>query len=263
MLRLENVSHSFKNGSEVLKVLHHIEFEVKEGEMIALLGSSGSGKSTLLNLMAGLMKPTEGHIYIAGQDIVKFSENKLAVFRRKHIGFIFQAYELIPTLTILENVELPLVFQSVSGSKRRKKALELLEMMGIADKARLYPSQLSGGQQQRVSIARSLITEPSVIFADEPTGNLDTRTEEEIIRIMMNLNESMNTTFVVVTHEMEVAAQMKKTIMLRDGYLVRPDEKQPMLAHAPSLPGGDLQASADESDMQDDSESAEKAGDVS
>jgi len=224
MLRLENVSHSFKNGSEVLKVLHNIEFEVKAGEMIALLGSSGSGKSTLLNLMAGLMKPTEGHIYIAGQDIVKYNENKLAVFRRKHIGFIFQAYELIPTLTVRENVELPLVFQSVPRSKRRKKAMELLEITGIGDKAEMYPSQLSGGQQQRVSIARSLITEPSVIFADEPTGNLDTRTEEEILRIMMTLNQSMNTTFVIVTHEMEVAAQMKKTIMLRDGYLVTPGE---------------------------------------
>lgn len=224
MLRLENVSHSFKNGSEVLKVLHNIEFEVREGEMIALLGSSGSGKSTLLNLMAGLMKPTEGHIYIAGQDIVKYNENKLAVFRRKHIGFIFQAYELIPTLTVRENVELPLVFQSVPRSKRRKKAMELLEITGIGDKAEMYPSQLSGGQQQRVSIARSLITEPSVIFADEPTGNLDTKTEEEILRIMMTLNQSMNTTFVIVTHEMEVAAQMKKTIMLRDGYLVTPGE---------------------------------------
>lgn len=223
MLRLENVSHSFKNGNEVLKVLHNIQFEVQKGEMIALLGSSGSGKSTLLNLMAGLMKPTEGHIYIADQDIVKYGENKLAVFRRKHIGFIFQAYELIPTLTVRENVELPLVFQSVSPSKRRKKAMELLEMTGIGDKASLYPSQLSGGQQQRVSIARSLITEPSVIFADEPTGNLDTKTEEEIIRIMMSLNESMKTTFVIVTHEMEVAAQMKKTIMLRDGYLVQPE----------------------------------------
>lgn len=225
MLRLENVSHSFKNGSEVLKVLHNIEFEVQEGEMIALLGSSGSGKSTLLNLMAGLMKPTEGHIYIAGQDIVKYNENKLAVFRRKHIGFIFQAYELIPTLTVRENVELPLVFQSVPRSKRRKKAMELLEITGIGDKAEMYPSQLSGGQQQRVSIARSLITEPSVIFADEPTGNLDTKTEEEILRIMMTLNQSMNTTFVIVTHEMEVAAQMKKTIMLRDGYLVTPGQE--------------------------------------
>ncbi|WP_422659711.1 ABC transporter ATP-binding protein [Paenibacillus sp. EC2-1] len=225
MLRLENVSHSFKNGNEELKVLHHIQFEVRKGEMIALLGSSGSGKSTLLNLMAGLMKPTEGHIYIADQDIVKFGENKLAEFRRKHIGFIFQAYELIPTLTIRENVELPLVFQSISPSKRRKKAMELLEMTGIGDKAGLYPSQLSGGQQQRVSISRSLITEPSVIFADEPTGNLDTKTEEEIISIMMSLNKSMNTTFVIVTHEMEVAAQMKKTIMLRDGFLVQPEKQ--------------------------------------
>ena len=180
MLRLENVSHSFKNGNEVLKVLHNIQFEVQKGEMIALLGSSGSGKSTLLNLMAGLMKPTEGHIYIADQDIVKYGENKLAVFRRKHIGFIFQAYELIPTLTVRGERGASLVFQSVSPSKRRKKAMELLEMTGIGDKASLYPSQLSGGQQQRVSIARSLITEPSVILRTSRRGTWTPRRKRKL-----------------------------------------------------------------------------------
>ncbi|WP_438350805.1 ABC transporter ATP-binding protein [Paenibacillus sp. FA6] len=220
MLRVENITHSFKNGNEWTPVLHNINFEVKQGEMVALLGSSGSGKSTLLNLMAGLMKPTEGEIHIADHNIVKMSENKLSMFRRKHIGFIFQAYELITSLTVRENVELPLVFQSVSPSIRKQKSLALLERVGIPDKADLFPSQLSGGQQQRVSIARSLITEPSVIFADEPTGNLDSKTEEEIIDILLQLNKTMNTTFIIVTHEMDVAEQMQRIFALRDGYLV-------------------------------------------
>lgn len=224
MLRVDKISHSFKTGNEWTKVLHEISFSVKQGEMVALLGSSGSGKSTMLNLMAGLMKPTEGHIYIADQDIVKMGENKLAEFRRKHIGFIFQAYELITSLTVRENVELPLVFQSVSPSIRKQKALTLLEQVGLPDKANLFPSQLSGGQQQRVSIARSLITEPSVIFADEPTGNLDTRTEEEVISILLKLNQTMKTTFIVVTHELEVAEQMQRTFSLRDGYLINGQE---------------------------------------
>ncbi|NIK76590.1 ABC-type lipoprotein export system ATPase subunit [Paenibacillus castaneae] len=220
MLRVEQLSHSFKNGNESTVVLQEISFHVNKGEMIALLGSSGSGKSTLLNLMAGLMKPTEGNIYIAGHNIVSMNENQLAEFRRKHIGFIFQAYELIANLTVRENVELPLVFQSINPALRKHKALALLEQVGIPDKAELYPSQLSGGQQQRVSIARSLITEPSVIFADEPTGNLDTKTEEEIIMILKRLNQTMDTTFIIVTHEREVADHTQKIITLRDGYLV-------------------------------------------
>jgi ABC-type lipoprotein export system ATPase subunit len=232
LLRIEELSHSFMNGNEATAVLQHISFDVHKGEMIALLGSSGSGKSTLLNLMAGLMKPTEGQIFIADHNIVTMNENRLAEFRRKHIGFIFQAYELIANLTVRENVELPLVFQSIHPSIRKKKALALLEQVGIPDKAELFPSQLSGGQQQRVSIARSLITEPSVIFADEPTGNLDTKTEEEIIMILKHLNKSMETTFIIVTHEREVAAQTEKIITLRDGYLVTEQEaaRERMLA---------------------------------
>lgn len=235
MLRVEKIKHSFKTGNEWTTVLHDISFSVKEGEMVALLGSSGSGKSTLLNLMAGLMKPSEGHIYIAGQDIVQMGENKLAEFRRKHIGFIFQSYELIASLTVRENVELPLVFQSVLPAVRKQLALALLEQVGIPDKADLFPSQLSGGQQQRVSIARSLITEPSVIFADEPTGNLDSKTEEEIIAILLKLNQTMKTTFIVVTHEQEVAEQMQRTFSLRDGFLINGD---PAAADTEPVEGG-------------------------
>lgn len=231
MLRVEKLSHAFSNSTEITPVLHQVSFNVKQGEMVALLGSSGSGKSTMLNLMAGLMKPTEGSIYIAGQDIVKMSENKLAEFRRGHIGFVFQSYELIATMTVRENVELPLVFQSVRPSVRKKKALALLEEVGLPGKSELFPTQLSGGQQQRVSIARSLITEPSVIFADEPTGNLDTKTEEEIIGILQRLNREKNTTFVIVTHEAEVAEQMQKIITLKNGHLVT--DQEPLEQEAP------------------------------
>lgn len=219
MLRVKQLYHAFKNGQEIVPVLENINITIEKGQMVALLGSSGSGKSTLLNLMAGLMKPDQGEIWIADQDIVKFGENQLAEFRRSHIGFIFQAYELLSNLTIRENVELPLVFMGISPAKRKGKALELLEQVGLMEKSEMFPSQLSGGQQQRVSIARSLITEPSVIFADEPTGNLDTETEEEIIAILQQLNAKMGTTFVIVTHESEVAAQMQKIIRLQQGRL--------------------------------------------
>lgn len=220
MLRVEHLSHSFRNAQGSVPVLQDINLTIGKGKMVALLGSSGSGKSTLLNLMAGLMKPDQGKILIADQDIVRFSENRLAEFRRSHIGFIFQSYELLSNLTIRENVELPLVFMGVSPSKRKVKALQLLEQVGLGEKVNLFPSQLSGGQQQRVSIARSLITEPSVIFADEPTGNLDTETEEEIIAILQKLNREMDTTFVIVTHEAEVAEQMQVVLTLHKGVLV-------------------------------------------
>jgi len=223
VLVVQQLSHTFLSGTEPTQVLSGIDFRVEKGEMVALLGSSGSGKSTLLNLMAGLMKPTEGSILIAGRNIEKMNENDLAVFRRSHIGFIFQSYELIPHLTVRENVELPLVFQGVKGKVRRERAISLLSRVGLAGKTELFPSQLSGGQQQRVSIARSLITEPAVVFADEPTGNLDTKTEEEIIDLLIELNVGHGITFVIVTHEHEVARRTKRIIQLRDGRLVDPD----------------------------------------
>jgi putative ABC transport system ATP-binding protein len=223
VLVVKQLSHSFLNGTESTQVLAGIDFRVERGEIVALLGSSGSGKSTLLNLMAGLMKPTEGSILIAGRPIEKMSENELAVFRRTHIGFIFQSYELIPHLTVRENVELPLVFQGEKAKSRRERANALLARVGLAGKTELFPSQLSGGQQQRVSIARSLITEPAVVFADEPTGNLDTKTEAEIIDLLIELNVNHGITFVIVTHEHEVARRTKRIIQLRDGRLVESD----------------------------------------
>ncbi|KRE48245.1 ABC transporter ATP-binding protein [Paenibacillus sp. Soil724D2] len=225
MLAIERLSHSFRIGQEETPVLHELNFRVEQGEMVALLGSSGSGKSTLLNLMAGLMKPTRGSILIAGQAIEKMSENRLAEFRRTHIGFIFQSYELIPHLTVRENVELPLVFQSVASQERKQRAMALLQQVGIGDKSDMFPSQLSGGQQQRVSIARSLITKPAIVFADEPTGNLDTKTEKEIIDLLIDLNQN-GITFVIVTHEHEVARRTQRILQLRDGYLLEGNEQE-------------------------------------
>ncbi|NEW08747.1 ABC transporter ATP-binding protein [Paenibacillus sp. SYP-B3998] len=220
MLAVERLSHSFRTGQEDTPVLHELNFRVEQGEMVALLGSSGSGKSTLLNLMAGLMKPTKGSILIAGKAIEQMNENRLAEFRRTHIGFIFQSYELIPHLTVRENVELPLVFQSINSKERKERAMTLLGQVRIGDKSELFPSQLSGGQQQRVSIARSLITKPAIVFADEPTGNLDTKTEKEIIDLLIDLNQNSGITFVIVTHEHEVACRTQRILQLRDGYLL-------------------------------------------
>ncbi len=220
MLQVEALTHQFLTGSERTTVLDQIDFTVAESEIVALLGSSGSGKSTLLNLMAGLMKPSEGSIRICGQPIERMSENELAVFRRSRIGFIFQSYELIPHLTVRENVELPLVFQGVKEKERRERALLLLEQVGIGEKADMFTSDLSGGQQQRVSIARALITHPSIVFADEPTGNLDTQTEAEILRLLLELNETLGITFMIVTHEQEVARRTQRILRLKDGKLV-------------------------------------------
>jgi putative ABC transport system ATP-binding protein len=224
VLNIQNLSHSFRNGIEETMVLDQIDLHVVKQEVVALLGSSGSGKSTLLNLMAGLMKPTRGSILLAGKAIEKMSENQLAEFRRTNIGFIFQSYELIPHLSVIENVELPLVFQGKKSKERKLQAAAILQQVGLGEKLNMFPSQLSGGQQQRVSIARSLVTEPSIVFADEPTGNLDTKTEREIIDLLLDLNERLGITFVIVTHEHSVAQRAHRIIHLRDGKLASGEE---------------------------------------
>ncbi|WP_407942204.1 ABC transporter ATP-binding protein [Microaerobacter geothermalis] len=218
---IQQVSHSFMMGKIEVPVLHQISLSIKRGELVSLCGTSGSGKSTLLNLMAGLMKPTSGEVIVNGEIISRMTENQLCLFRRKYMGFIFQSYHLLPNLTALENVELPLVFSGESPKTRRKKATEILERVGLGDRMKHKPNELSGGQQQRVSIARALINQPAIVLADEPTGNLDSGTEAEILSMLKQMNQELGSTFVIVTHDEAVAAQSHRTIYLRDGKIAR------------------------------------------
>ncbi|EJL42322.1 peptide ABC transporter ATP-binding protein [Brevibacillus agri] len=220
-LTVTGVNHSYGTGKIKVPVLFDINLHVNRGEFVALCGSSGSGKSTLLNLLAGLTKPEEGSVMVSGEEISKFNENELCLFRRKHMGFIFQSYNLLPNLTALENVELPLIFAGESVKKRRAKAKEILHRVGLEGRIDHRPNELSGGQQQRVSIARALVNQPGIILADEPTGNLDSKTEQEILHLMREMNRENGTTFIIVTHEQEVAEQSDRVIYLQDGRVVQ------------------------------------------
>ncbi|MGG0937715.1 ABC transporter ATP-binding protein [Brevibacillus centrosporus] len=220
-LTVTGVNHSYGTGKIKVPVLFDINLHISKGEFVALCGSSGSGKSTLLNLLAGLTKPDEGSVMVSGEEISRYSENELCLFRRKSMGFIFQSYNLLPNLTALENVELPLIFSGESVRKRRARAKEILEHVGLTGRLDHKPNELSGGQQQRVSIARALVNQPSIILADEPTGNLDSKTEQEILTLMRQMNKENKTTFIIVTHEQEVAEQSDRVIYLQDGRVVQ------------------------------------------
>jgi putative ABC transport system ATP-binding protein len=214
---MDNVYRIFRMGQERIYAVNGISLDIEEGEICCLQGPSGSGKSTLLHLMAGLDKPTKGSITIGKTRIDKLNENQLALFRQKYIGFIFQSYYLIPTLTALENVALPLTFCGVPRSKRNKMAKELLEAVGLKDRMKHKPHEMSGGQQQRVSIARAFVNNPKVIFADEPTGNLDTVTTHEMMRLMTSLAYERKQTIVLVTHNPEIADYSTRIVRVRDG----------------------------------------------
>jgi putative ABC transport system ATP-binding protein len=204
-------------GQERIMAVNGVSMEIEEGEICCLQGPSGSGKSTLLHLMAGLDKPSKGSIIIGKTRIENLNENQLALFRQQHIGFIFQSYYLIPTLTALENVAMPLTFCGIPRAKRIKKAKELLEAVGLKDRMKHKPSQMSGGQQQRVSIARAFSNNPKVIFADEPTGNLDTATTYEMMNLMTSMAKASNQTLVIVTHDNEISGYASRIIKIRDG----------------------------------------------
>ncbi|UFJ39605.1 ABC transporter ATP-binding protein [Brevibacillus humidisoli] len=223
-LTVEGVNHSYSSGKLKVPVLYDISLHIKAGEFVALCGSSGSGKTSLLNLLAGLTKPEQGTIWVSGQEISRLNENKLCIFRRNYLGFVFQSFNLLPTLTAVENVELPLVFSGEKKRKRRQRAAEMLELVGLGDRIHHKPNELSGGQQQRVSIARALVNKPNIVLADEPTGNLDSVTELEILQLMRSLNSENGTTFIIVTHDDQVAKQSDRTIFLKDGRII--DELQ-------------------------------------
>ena len=219
IITVDNVNKTYKNGSLELQVLKNISFKVDKGEFLAIMGSSGSGKSTMMNILGCLDNQYEGRYILDGIDISKSTENELSEIRNKKIGFIFQSFNLLPRLTALENVELPLIYSSVSKEERHKRANELLEMVGLKDRTHHRPNELSGGQRQRVAIARALVNDPSIILADEPTGNLDSKSEAEIIEILQKLNK-MGKTIVIVTHEPSIGEIAERKIVFKDGEII-------------------------------------------
>lgn len=223
MIEVKNLSHSFKVGKKGVEneipVLKNISLKINKGEIASIVGRSGSGKSTLLNLISGYISPTAGEIIIKDTNVTAYNEKNWAKFRLDHFGFIFQSFQLIPSLTTFENVELPLTLKGIDQAERKKQVMELLESVGLHNHAEHYPNELSGGQQQRVSIARALITKPSIILADEPTGSLDSETEKEILDLIKQLNEEQGITFFIITHDDEVAKISNHQFHLQDGVL--------------------------------------------
>jgi putative ABC transport system ATP-binding protein len=201
VIQVQNVSKSYWRDSFEIPVLNDITIEVNEGEFFGLMGPSGSGKTTLLNLIAGIDRPSKGNIIVGGVDIVKLNESALAKWRSQHIGFVFQFYNLLPVLTAFENVELPLLLTSLSKAERKKHVELALDVVGLGDRIRHYPKQLSGGQEQRVAIARAIVTDPTLLVADEPTGDLDKHSAEEIMTLLERLNKEYKKTIVMVTHD--------------------------------------------------------------
>ena len=219
IITVDKINKTYKNGSLELQVLKNISFKVDKGEFLAIMGSSGSGKSTMMNILGCLDNQYEGRYILDGIDISKSNENELSEIRNKKIGFIFQSFNLLPRLTALENVELPLVYSSIPKEERHKRANELLEMVGLKDRIHHRPNELSGGQRQRVAIARALVNNPSIILADEPTGNLDSKSEGEIIEILQKLNK-MGKTIVIVTHEPSIGEIAERKIIFKDGEII-------------------------------------------
>ena len=217
LITLNDIYKVYRMGQEKIIAVNGVSLEIGEGEICCMKGPSGSGKSTLLHLMAGLDKPSKGTITIGKNRIDKLNENQLALFRQRYVGFIFQSYYLIPTLTALENVAMPLTFCGVPKNKRIKKAKELLEAVGLKDRMKHKPSEMSGGQQQRGSIARAFANNPKVVFADEPTGNLDTATTFEMMNLMTTMAKAWNQTMVIVTHDNEISGYASRIINIRDG----------------------------------------------
>ncbi len=205
IIRVQNVSKSYWRDSFEIPVLNNVSFDVPGGEFLALMGPSGSGKTTLLNLIAGIDRPDKGSLHVAGTDIVSLNESRLAKWRSTHVGFVFQFYNLIPVLTAYENVELPLLLTSLSKQERRRHVETALTVVGLQDRMRHYPKQLSGGQEQRVAIARAITADPTLIVADEPTGDLDKRSADEILTLLDRLNKEFKKTIVMVTHDPRAA----------------------------------------------------------
>ena len=220
MVQIRNVTKVYERGKQKIEVLHGLTLEIPRGDFVALMGPSGSGKTTLLNLIGGLDQPTSGEIAVGGRRIDQLSSGQLAQWRAHHVGFVFQFYNLMPVLTAEGNVELPLLLTKLSGAQRRKNVAVALEIVGLADRAKHKPKELSGGQEQRVAIARALVSDPQLLVCDEPTGDLDRKTADEILGLLQVLNREHGKTIVMVTHDPKAAEFARRTLHLEKGTLV-------------------------------------------
>ena len=228
VIRVKDLYKVYKVGDTKVRALNGVSFDIYRGEFCAIVGASGSGKSTLLNMLAGLEKPTKGEIVIAGEHMETKSENALVAFRRNHIGFIFQSFNLLPTMTAVENIALPLTFQGMDKEKRTKLAKQAIKMVGLQKYSRHKPTQMSGGQQQRIGVARALVVNPEIIFADEPTGNLDSKTSEEIMGLMRRVVVENNQTLIMVTHDNHLAEYADRIFHIKDGKILKIEDKRLM-----------------------------------
>ena len=225
IIEVKQLRKVYRMGNEKIVALNHVDLEIEKGEICCLFGTSGSGKSTLLNMLAGLEKPTKGTIKIKKVYVEKLNESQLAIFRQKYIGFVFQSYNLIPTLTAQENVALPLIFQGVGRKERDTRAKEMLEAVGLGKRLKHKPKEMSGGQQQRVSIARAFVNKPQILFADEPTGNLDTHTTIEVMDMITKIARKDHQTLIIVSHDPEIADYADKIITFQDGDILKIEKK--------------------------------------
>ncbi len=242
LISVRRLTKVYRLGSEQVAALDSVSLEIPAGQVLCIVGTSGSGKSTLLNQLAGLEKPTKGQVIIAGKNIAAFGEDQLARFRQRNIGFVFQSYNLMPAMTALENVSMPLIFRGVGRRARNRAARQILDEVGLRERMRHKPSQMSGGQQQRVGIARAFVAAPKIVFADEPTGNLDTKTTIEVMRMMVRMARRHNQTLIIVTHDGEIAEYADRIVTIRDGRITddrpnvslaeRPGDEQAMLERA-------------------------------
>ena len=219
ILKVNELTRTFKSGNKQLTVVNNINFEIEAGTSCAIVGPSGSGKTTLLGLCAGLDRPTSGEVILTGVNLNPLSEDERALVRNRHIGFVFQTFQLVPTLTAIENVMVPLELRGEATKQVRERAHELLTEVGLGDRTHHYPTQLSGGEQQRVAIARAFINQPKILFADEPTGNLDAETGDHIEALIFDLNKSQQTTLVLVTHDLELARKCDRILSIKSGHL--------------------------------------------
>lgn len=221
LIEIRGLTKKYRLGQEIITALDQVDLDIAEGEFLCILGTSGSGKTTLLHIMAGLERATRGEVKVKGVSLTRMKEKDMALFRRKHMGFVFQSYNLLGALTATENVALPLVFDGVAKGERNKRARDMLVQLGLEKRLKNKPTEMSGGQQQRVSIARALINNPKILFADEPTGNLDTRTSQEIMAILTEKVKSAGVTLIMVTHDLEIANYADRVIHMVDGKITQ------------------------------------------